>query len=234
MAENKNLIQKFFNDFESYITKFSEQKKLDQKPNNDIIIDGVTHNEHVKNALKNLEELSKNSPGEQENINNFIKNKILLPMKLFSYEDKVNFTEYIINKKTDNQDKASIINNIFNEINNDNKFVFEEKDDYKFYEYLFIKMNCFNGLLEVIDLKKDSLNIEIQKCDYRMINISDNLYKLLLNQTNSEIIKEISYLLYQIYNFNYEPKPQKNPLDEFIEKIIQCMNLLWNKMKNLI
>ena len=228
MAENKNLIQKFFNDFESYITKFSEQKKLDQKPNNDIIIDGVTHNEHVKNALKNLEELSKNSPGEQENINNFIKNKILLPMKLFSYEDKVNFTEYIINKKTDNQDKASIINNIFNEINNDNKFVFEEKDDYKFYEYLFIKMNCFNGLLEVIDLKKDSLNIEIQKCDYRMINISDNLYKLLLNQTNSEIIKEISYLLYQIYNFNYEPKPQKNPLDEFIEKIIQCIKISKN------
>ena len=82
MAENKNLIQKFFNDFESYITKFSEQKKLDQKPNNDIIIDGVTHNEHVKNALKNLEELSKNSPGEQENIHK-IYNHLFLRIQIF-------------------------------------------------------------------------------------------------------------------------------------------------------
>ena len=136
MDEKKNLIQKFLNDFDSYIQKFSDQKKLSLKPDN-IIIDGIHHSDHVQKAIKTLDELSKNIKKEQESINNYITDKILLPVKLFSYKDKIKFMEYILNKAKDNQEKISTFENILNDINKYKKIIFEEKDDYKFYEYLY-------------------------------------------------------------------------------------------------
>ena len=139
MDEKKNLIQKFLNDFDSYIQKFSDQKKLSLKPDN-IIIDGIHHSDHVQKAIKTLDELSKNIKKEQESINNYITDKILLPVKLFSYKDKIKFMEYILNKAKDNQEKISTFENILNDINKYKKIIFEEKDDYKFYEFSGIKL----------------------------------------------------------------------------------------------
>ena len=224
MDEKKNLIQKFLNDFDSYIQKFSDQKKLSLKPDN-IIIDGIHHSDHVQKAIKTLDELSKNIKKEQESINNYITDKILLPVKLFSYKDKIKFMEYILNKAKDNQEKISTFENILNDINKYKKIIFEEKDDYKFYEYLFLELNYFKGLLVY---KLDSLNIELKNCNINIIKNIDSFYKLFLIQTNSEVIEKMSNLLYQIYNYNYEPKPAKNQLEELIEKAMQCIKIKKN------
>ena len=89
MEVNQNIFEKFFNEFEAYIKKFSEQKEKNKKLNNEIIIDDITHQKHVDNAIQALENIYSNKKEEQDKINNFIKSKILLPMKLFSFEDKI-------------------------------------------------------------------------------------------------------------------------------------------------
>ena len=238
MEVNQNIFEKFFNEFEAYIKKFSEQKEKNKKPNNEIIIDDITHQKHVDNAIQALENIYSNKKEEQDKINNFIKSKILLPMKLFSFEDKKKFIKFIFKKFEDDKNKKDFIENMLNDIINKNKKnIFEEKDDYKFYEYLFLKFNFFDGILEYIENKNTEFNIELKICSIKIFNSNyfKKFFNVFLSQINSEVIKEMSHLLYLIYNFNYEPKPKKNLNDELIEKLnlyitnfnnIPCMKLL--------
>ena len=239
MADNQNKYEKFSNEFKAYIKKFSEQKEKNKKLNNEITIDELTHPKHVDNAIQTLESIYSNKKEEQEKIINFIKDDILLPMKLFSFEDKKKFIEFIFKKLKDEQHKKDFIGKILNDITDKNKKnIFEEKDDYKFYEYLFLKFLFFNGILENLDNKNTEFNIEIKICSIKIFNSEyfKKFFNIFLKQINSEVIKEMCYLLYQIYNFNYEPKPKKNYVDELIERLIlyiknynnniPCMKLL--------
>ena len=231
----KNQIQNFIDEFESYLKKFFQIKELNNKPNEKIIIDGKPHSENIKTALKNFEIIYKDLIVGNQDVKiaiEFIKDKILLQMNLFSYEEKMQFMKLILDKNNDNKSNINIIEELLKAIEKNDKITFKKKDDYKFYEYLFLNINYLNNILEY----SENEFISINKCDLNILNSNylNNFFRIFLIQNNNEIIKEMSLLLYQIYNFNYEQKQDNNPLDNLIPSIknyimnnnFPCMKLL--------
>ena len=231
----KNQIQNFIDEFESYLKKFFQIKELNNKPNEKIIIDGKPHSENIKTALKNFEIIYKDLIVGNQDVKiaiEFIKDKILLQMNLFSYEEKMQFMKLILDKNNDNKSNINIIEELLKAIEKNDKITFKKKDDYKFYEYLFLNINYLNKILEY----SENEIISINKCDLNILNSNhlNAFFRTFLNQTNNEIIKEMSHLLYQIYNFNYEQNPNNNLLDKLIQSIknyimnnnFPCMKLL--------
>ena len=217
MDDIKNQTQKFFTEFDAYIQKLSEFKNINKIPNKEIMIDEKPHIDFIKQSIQNLESIYININKENENIkdiNEFIINKIILTQRLFSYEDKKQFMEFLLNKNKENKDKINFIDNILKDIENNDRIKFEEKDDYKFYEYLFLKVNYINGNFEYTENE----TIIITKCYNKILNTNyiKNYFNIFIKQNNAEIIKEMSYLLYQIYNYNYEPKLANDPINDLI------------------
>ena len=220
---NQNLYEAFTKEIENYITKFSEQKKVKKDPKGEIIIEGKSHSDHIDKALQNLENIYNDQNKDKDtikNVNDFITNKILLPQKLFFYKDKKKFMEFILNRS---QNKTKLIENLLNKIENNKQIIFEEKDDYKFYEYLFLQFFHLDGNLDYTETE----TIKINDFNERMVNENnfENYYKLFLKQNNLEVIEEMVNILYQLYT----------PLDELIKKIkplilynknVPCMKLL--------
>ena len=133
------------------------------------------------------------------------------------------FRSFIFKKSKDEQNKKDFIENILNNIDKNQKNIFEEKDDYKFYEHLFLQFFHLNGNLEYTETE----TIKINDSNERIVNRGGfgNYYKIFLNQNNSEVIEEMISILYQIYT----------PLDDLISKIkplilhnknVPCMKLL--------
>jgi hypothetical protein len=220
---NQNTYEAFTKEIEDYITKFSEQKKVKKDPKGEIIIEGKSHSDHIDKALQNLENIYNDQNKDKDtikNVNDFITNKILLPQKLFFYKDKKMFMEIILNHS---QNKTKLIENLLNMIENNKQIIFEEKDDYKFYEYLFLQLFHLDGNLDYTETETIKINEFIE----RIVNDNnfDNYYKIFLIQKNIEVIGEMVNILYQLYT----------PLDELIKKIkplilynknIPCMKLL--------
>ena len=236
MEEKKKIqIQNFINEFESYIKKFSEKKEVNNEHKAELIIDGKPHSTHIANALQNLENIYKELNPEKNDtkvINEFIKDKILLPQNLFFYEDKKQFMKLILDKNINNPSKVNFVEELLKRIENNNKIIFSQKDDYKFYEYLLLKIYNLSGTLEYTENEM----IIINKCDIKILNSIHikNFFEIFLHQTNLEIIKEMSHLLYQINNFDYKQEKENNPLNKLIESIkTYIMNINFPCMKLL-
>ena len=230
MAEKKS-IEEYYKDFETYINKLINERK------NNKISKKVLNNDKIllQDYSDYLDEIYGNFNQDKTTINkmiNDIKTKILLPMKLFSYREKKEFVEFIFNKTRDDEQRKKLIEELVNTLENKNEVIFEEKDDYKFYESLFLENNYLKKSLEYTESKDNNI---ITKCSINMINSNDisNYFEIFLKQTNSEVIKEMSYILYQIYNYKYNQ--EQNNLDDLIDKIknlilinrnFPCMKLL--------
>ena len=236
MEEKKKIqIQYFINEFESYIKKFSEKKEVNNEHKAELIIDGKPHSTHIANALQNLENIYKELNPEKNDtkvINEFIKDKILLSQNLFFFEEKKQFMKLILDKNINNRSKLNFVEELLKIIENNNKTIFSQKDDYKFYEYLLLNIYNLSGTLEYAENEM----IIINKCDIKILNSIhiNNFFEIFLLQTNLEIIKEMSHLLYQINNFDYKQEKENNPLNKLIESIkTYIMNINFPCMKLL-
>ena len=239
MEEKKKIqIQNFINEFESYKNKFSEKKEVNNEHKAELIIDGKPHSTHIANALQNLENIYKELNPEKNDtkvINEFIKDKILLSQNLFFFEEKKQFMKLILDKNINNPSKLNFVEELLKRIENNNEIIFRQKDDYKFYEYLLLNIYNLSGALEYTENEM----IIINKCDIKILNSIHikNFFEIFLFQTNLEIIKEMSHLLYQINNFDYKQGKENNPLNKLIEYIkkyimninFPCMKLLERK-----
>ena len=129
----KQLYNIFVNDFTSYIDKYKIEKgKIKEK---DKIKDSIPHETHMDIRKELLEIMIDNLDCEQD-INEFIKDKILLPLNLFQFEYKKKFVNLLRNNKIE------IVNELLIGLEQTNKpAIFSDINDLLFYEYLFLEIN---------------------------------------------------------------------------------------------
>ena len=232
--DEKKSIEEYYKDFETYINKLINERK------NNKISKKVLNNDKILllDYSDYLEKIYRNFNQDKTTINkmiNDIKTKILLPMKLFSYREKKAFVKFICSKTRDDEQRKKLIEELVNTLENKNEVIFEEKDDYKFYESLFLENNYLKKSLEYTESKDNNI---ITKCNINMINSNDisNYFKIFLKQTNSEVIKEMSYILYQIYNYKYNPEQNylNNKINEIKNRILRNRNFPCMKLVEFI
>ena len=200
----KQLYNIFVNDFTSYIDKYKREKgKIKEK---DKIKDSIPHETHMDIRKELLEIMIDNLDCEQD-INEFIKNNILLPLNLFQFEYKKKFINLLQNNKIE------IINDLLIKLEQmKNPAIFSDINDLLFYEYLFLE----NNHLSDKDNKGNYLDYKEKKNEknlknrFEILSIKTELKKLLhiksyfrlfYEQREQEIIKEMSYFLFKLFNF---------------------------------
>ena len=200
----KQLYNIFVNDFTSYIDKYKIEKgKIKEK---DKIKDSIPHETHMDIRKELLEIMIDNLDCEQD-INEFIKDKILLPLNLFQFEYKKKFVNLLRNNKIE------IVNELLIGLEQTNKpAIFSDINDLLFYEYLFLEINHLSNndnkgnYLDYKEKKNEKnlknrfeiLSIKTELKDLRHIK---SYFRLFYKQREQEIIKEMSYFLFKLFNF---------------------------------
>ena len=196
----------FEKDFKNYIQKLKQEKeKKENAQLNNIIIDDLPHEFHIKISTAFLELIMKKTENSQQ-INEFIINDILLSQKIFEAEDKNKFARIIINKYNNKSGKLKLLNDIIGRYENNRNRIFADREDILFYEYLILELNYNENLLEfkennksfeIISIKEDLTNLK------HLNNFIENFYI----QNNIECINEMAIFLYKLYQF-------KNSIEE--------------------
>ena len=204
-----DLINRFSEDFEKYLKKFTEQK-IQNKNNNEIIIDNIPHEKWMLIYLESLEKFMASFDNKDiEEINEYIINKIILPKNFFGQNDKKIFFEFILKRIKEKPLQEKFIEKILNDLEEKNGIIFEYIDDCIFYEYLILKINYISGVFDY-NYNKDIFESYIEIINYKKnTNIihMQNFQEIFLKQKKLDIIQEMSNFLCQIFfsihNINY-------------------------------
>ena len=187
------------NDFKNYIQKLEKERgKQDNIQSKTIIIDEIPHKSHIEIRIMFLELIMKNTKNKHK-INEFIINDILLPQKIFEFEDKKNFLNIIINKYKNQSEKVKLLNEILTKYENGNKRVFIDLDDVLFYEYLILELNYNEDYLKFKEKNKCYKIILIREKIHNLKHLK-NFMILFYNQNNIECVNEMAKFLYKLYH----------------------------------